>query len=51
MIHVKIGDFKKGKANVYKLDDSWTDADENENGQEEESNIRNEEDIDDDFDY
>ena len=49
MIHVKIGDFKKGRANVYKLDDSWTDADEN--GQEEESNIRNEEDIDDDFDY
>lgn len=49
MIHVKIGDFKKGKANVYKLDDSWTDADEN--GQEEETNIRNEEDVDDDFDY
>ena len=49
MIHVKIGDFKKGKANVYKLADSWTDT--AENGQEEEANIRNEEDIDDDFDY
>lgn len=48
MIRVKVGDFKKGKANVYELDDSWTDADENR--QEEESDIGVDED-DDDFNY